>query len=68
MEEFLRAAGFDDVFNDDSAIRPDEEFWPAIEKGIADCDSLVVIVTAASYGTILPSLATGRNAGEFGVV
>src|SRR6185503_3227705 len=48
MESFLRAAGFDEVFNDVSAIRPDEKFWPAIEKGIANCDSFVVVITAAS--------------------
>lgn len=49
MESFLRAAGFDDVFNDVSAIRPDEKFWPEIEKGIANCDTLVVVViTSAS--------------------
>ena len=48
MESFLRKAGFDDVFNDVSAIRPDEKFWPEIEKGIANCDSFVVVITAAS--------------------
>ena len=35
MESFLRAAGYDEVFNDVRAIRPDEKFWPEIEKGIA---------------------------------
>jgi TIR domain len=48
MVSFLRAAGFDEVFNDVSSIRPDEKFWPAIEKGIADADTLVVVITAAS--------------------
>jgi len=48
MESFLRAAGFDEVFNDVSSIRPDERFWPAIEKGIADADTLVVVITTAS--------------------
>jgi tetratricopeptide (TPR) repeat protein len=48
MESLLRAAGFDEVFNDDSAIRPDEQFWPAIEKGIEDCDTLVVVISSAS--------------------
>jgi hypothetical protein len=48
MESFLRAAGFDEVFNDVSAIRPDEKFWPEIEQGIASCDSFVVVITAAS--------------------
>src|SRR5439155_330367 len=48
MESFLRAAGFDEVFNDVSTIRPDERFWTAIEKGIADADTLVVVITTAS--------------------
>ena len=48
MASFLRAAGYDDVFNDVSAIKPDEKFWPAIEKGIAEADTLVVVITAAS--------------------
>jgi hypothetical protein len=48
MESFLRAAGFDDVFNDVRSIQPDEKFWPEIEKGIANCDSFVVVITAAS--------------------
>jgi TIR domain-containing protein len=48
MESFLRAAGFHEVFNDVSAIRPDEQFWPVIEKGIADADTLVVVITTAS--------------------
>ena len=48
-ESFLRnAAGFDEVFNDVSAIRPDEKFWPKIEEGITNCDSFVVVITAAS--------------------
>ncbi len=48
MESFLRAAGFDDVFNDVHAIQPDEKFWPRIEQGITDCDAFVVVLTAAS--------------------
>jgi hypothetical protein len=48
MESFLRAAGFDEVFNDVSAILPDEKFWPEIEKGIAKCEALVVVITLAS--------------------
>ena len=48
MESFLRHAGYDDVFNDVSSIHPDERFWPAIEKGIAKADTLVVVITAAS--------------------
>jgi hypothetical protein len=51
MESFLRAAGFDDVFNDVSAIRPDEKFWLEIEKGIAKCEALVVVITFASSGS-----------------
>jgi hypothetical protein len=35
MESFLRAAGYDEVFNDAHAIHPDEKFWPTIEKGIS---------------------------------
>jgi tetratricopeptide (TPR) repeat protein len=48
MESFLRAAGYDEVFNDVSAIRPDEKLWPEIEKGIAKCEALVVVITFAS--------------------
>lgn len=48
LEAFLRALGIDDVFNDNSSIKPDKQFWPAIEKGIADRDTLVVVITAAS--------------------
>ena len=48
MESFLRAAGFDHVFNDGKAIQPDEKFWPVIEKGIAECDTLVAVISAAS--------------------
>jgi len=48
MESFLRTAGFYEVFNDVSAIRPNEQFWPEIEKGIANCDSFVAVITAAS--------------------
>ena len=48
MESFLRAAGFEEVFNDVSAIRPDEKFWPEIEKGITSCDTFVVVITSAS--------------------
>jgi hypothetical protein len=48
MESFLRTAGFVEVVNDVSAIRPDEKFWPEIEKGIANCDNFVVVIIAAS--------------------
>jgi len=30
MESFLRAAGFDDVFNDVRSIPPDATFWPVV--------------------------------------
>ena len=48
LESLLRAAGFDDVFNDVSSIKPDEEFWPKIERGIGACDTVFVVITAAS--------------------
>ena len=48
MESFLRASGFDEVFNDVSSIRPDERLWSAIEKGIADADTVYVVITTAS--------------------
>ncbi len=48
LESLLRAAGFDDVFNDVSSIKPDEQFWPEIERGIGACDTLFVVITAAS--------------------
>ena len=51
MDAFLRAAGFDDVFNDVSAIKPDEKFWLKIEESITNCDSFVVVITAASNGS-----------------
>ncbi len=48
MESFLRKLGFNDVFNDVSAIQPDEKFWPKIKEGISGCDAFVVVITAAS--------------------
>ncbi|OYW75973.1 MAG: hypothetical protein B7Z37_10955 [Verrucomicrobia bacterium 12-59-8] len=48
MESFLRAADFDDVFNDVSSIKPDEQFWPEIERGIGACETLFVVITSAS--------------------
>jgi len=48
MESFLRAAGYDEVFNDVRSIAPDAALWPAIEKGIADANTLVVVITTAS--------------------
>lgn len=51
LESFLRAMGFDGVFNDASAISPDEKFWPRIEQGIRQSEALVVVITAASNGS-----------------
>jgi hypothetical protein len=51
MESFLRALGYEDVFNDSNAIRPDEKIWPTIESGIAKCDTLVVVITSASMSS-----------------
>ncbi|HAB18683.1 MAG TPA: toll/interleukin-1 receptor domain-containing protein [Verrucomicrobiota bacterium] len=48
MESLLRAAGFDEVFNDVSSIRPDEQLWPKIQEGIAGAEALIVVITAAS--------------------
>jgi tetratricopeptide (TPR) repeat protein len=48
MVQFVRALGFDEVFNDSHTIEPDEEFWPRIEKGISECDAFVVILSPAS--------------------
>ena len=48
LQSFLRAAGFDEVFNAASSINPDEEFWPKIEQEIGDCDALIVVITPAS--------------------
>jgi len=48
LESLLRAAGLVDAFNDVSSIRPDEKFWPTIERGIAECDTVVVVISAAS--------------------
>jgi len=66
MESFLRAAGFDDVFNDVSAIEPDEQFWPRIEQGIADSDTFVVVITAASNSSVWVSreVALARRLGK----
>ena len=66
MDSFLRAAGFDEVFNDASAIKPDEQFWPAIEKGIADCDTFVVVITAAATNSewVRREVALARRFGK----
>ena len=66
MESFLRAAGCDDVFNDASAIKPDEQFWPAIEKGITACDTFVVVITAAATNSewVRREVALARRLGK----
>ncbi|HAB17728.1 MAG TPA: toll/interleukin-1 receptor domain-containing protein [Verrucomicrobiota bacterium] len=48
LDALLRAAGFDDVFNDVNSIKPDEQFWSEIESGIGECDMLFVVITAAA--------------------
>ena len=48
MDSFLHAVGYDDVFNDVRSIPPGAEFWPEIEKGIADADTFVVAITVES--------------------
>ncbi|MBI3822573.1 MAG: toll/interleukin-1 receptor domain-containing protein [Planctomycetes bacterium] len=46
--QLLRALGFAEVFNDSDTIKPDEEFWPRIERGILDADVFVVVLSHAS--------------------
>lgn len=48
LESFVRAMGYAEVFNDSRSIKPDEKFWPEIEKGITACDALIVVITPAS--------------------
>jgi hypothetical protein len=48
MVQYLRALGFDDVFNDSHTIAPDELFWNRIEQGIGACDAFVVVLSHAS--------------------
>ena len=48
LESFLRASGFDEVFNDVHAIKPDEQFWSKIEESVRNCDTFYVVITAAS--------------------
>ncbi len=48
LESLVRAMGYDEVFNDVHAIKPDDQFWPKIEKGITACDTLMVVITTAS--------------------
>jgi tetratricopeptide (TPR) repeat protein len=44
LESFLRASGFQEVFNDVSSIKPDEKFWPEIEKGIRGCEVFYCVI------------------------
>ncbi|MCX6879728.1 MAG: TIR domain-containing protein [Verrucomicrobia bacterium] len=66
MESFLRAAGFEDVFNAVHAIMPDEQFWPRIEQGITDCDTFVVVITAAATNSewVKREVALARRLGK----
>ena len=48
LESFLRAAGLAEVFNDAASIQPDDAFWPAIQRGIADSELIVCVISAAS--------------------
>lgn len=66
MESFLRAAGYDEVFNDVSAIQPDEKFWPRIEQGITTSEALFVVITAASNASdwVKREVACARNLGR----
>ena len=49
MESFLRASGFDDVFNDVSAIQPDERFWP-LYQAANDLDAVFFIHPTSPLG------------------
>ncbi|AVP96070.1 hypothetical protein C7S18_02175 [Ahniella affigens] len=44
LESFLLASGFDQVFNDVSAIKPDELLWPTIEQGILSCTTFYFVI------------------------
>lgn len=48
LESFLRAAGLAEVFNDAASIQPDDAFWPVIQRGIADSELFVCVISAAS--------------------
>src|SRR5712691_951550 len=48
LESIVRAMGYDQIFNDSRSILPDAEFWPEIEKGVRQCDALVVVLSRAS--------------------
>ena len=51
MESFLRnGSGFDKVFDDISAIKPNEKFWLEIEEGIKNRETFIVVTTVASEG------------------
>jgi hypothetical protein len=55
-----------DVFNDVSAIQPDEQFWPRIEQGITASEALVVVITAASNASdwVRREVAFARSLGR----
>ena len=48
LESLVRAMGYSEVFNDSRSIKPDEKFWPEIEKGITACDTFMVVITSTS--------------------
>jgi TIR domain len=48
MVQYLRTLGYDEVFNDGHTIAPDELLWTRIEKGIRECDAVVVILSHAT--------------------
>src|SRR6516225_6548582 len=48
LESFIRALGYDKVFNDSRSIQPDARFWPEIESGILAHDVVIVVITCAS--------------------
>jgi tetratricopeptide (TPR) repeat protein len=52
LESLLRAMGYSEVFNDVHAIKPDEKFWPRVEREITDCDTFVVVLTTASRESV----------------
>lgn len=66
MESFLRIVGPADVFNDAASIRPDEEFWPTIQQGIADSDVFICVISAASTASdwVNREIEYARNLGQ----
>ncbi len=45
LDQFLRACGYGEVFNDGHSIPTGEQFWPHIEQGIRTCDTFVVVLS-----------------------